>query len=168
MKQTLGAICYPLPTRIDSSFPEVSDAQGLKLLGPSNSVRIPNLDVWQTCHNRSIEDCRPGRGARTFSQQSRNELKELDSLQANEANIAALLNYIVNGAVHVSGSMATAERRYDQHHGMRTRRYVHGFGAQKLSTEHTEMVCPRTVDFVICTCAFIVLPQRQIGTPKHT
>ena len=99
-------------------------------------------------------------GARTTTQKAAIEThsdadEELKNRQTNIRNLQDL----VHGHTAVAGHIYTRQDcHFAQHHGIRTRRYLQGCGAQKMSREELAVACPHTVDFYIRNCVFSLLP----------
>ena len=97
---------------------------------------------------------RPG-GVRATTQKAAIEThseanEELRNRQTNIRNLQDL----VHGHTAVAGHIYTREDwHYAQNHGFRTRRYLQGCGAQKMSREELAVACPQWILISATVCS---------------
>ena len=133
----MSACCCIQPTLVDDSFPESYDVQGLSRLGRSNIPFANNIDVAKAYHTLVLEAHRSPRGARTTTQKAAIEThsdanEDLKNRQTNIRNLLDLAHEHTAGTGHL---YTREDCHYVQHHGIRTRRYLQGCGAQQMSRE---------------------------------
>lgn len=103
------------------------------------------------------------RGAATLQEKARQqEFKALKAKYSDHVNALNELEGLLNrrqSPEHVNNGFTRIETRYKQHYDLRTRRYLEGPGAQRLSRECLLAVADHTLDFDISNCVFSLLPQ---------
>lgn len=143
-------------------FPECYNPDHLRVITDEDTSTWRNHQVMLAYHDAEVK--RDRRGAVTAEKEQRlqqhreagDKLRNhMEGAQAlfEEIQIAAERNGMAeDGMVHIT-------RVYNQHHEMRTRRYVNGSGAQRLSRSSLRRVLDHSIDFDISACVFTLLPQ---------
>ena len=156
---TLNDVCPTLATWAEQMFPESYDIEGMQAILVQEKIINHNFNVFSEYYDKRIAANTPKRGSRSAEQIA--IMADCNEAKADVTHRQKALHEMQRLCTNAdkNATLTSTHVQYVQHHGMRTRRYAVGFGAQRLSRSDLTQVCIHTMDLDISNCAFTLLAQ---------